>query len=326
MSAVTAFAGRVPAWNKVGTVVEEGTTLAQAFDLAGMRDWNVRKSPLQTVVLSEDGAHMIDVPGRYAVIRDTPTGPTAIPNAVVGERYTTVQNEESEEVLTALVDAGDLLVDTVGVLGEGNQTFTSVRFPEGIKVGGEDPIEVFLLARNSHDGTTAFTLAVTPVRTICQNTLTLALRQARRTYSIRHTTTIQGRIEQAREALKISFDYRDAFAEEMEHLLTVEVTRKEFTSIVDSLIPMPKGDREGWRDRAQQQRDDLAQLFNYAETCEYGRGTAYAAYNAVTEYADWFMPVKGVDPHGIKRAERSLTSSIVQKFKDTGTLRVLALA
>lgn len=319
----THFAGRIPAWQKVGTVVPDGTTVQEAYETAGLLGWNIRKSPVATTVITESGVSNLEIKGQFAVIRDSEAGPTVIGagknrDAVVGPDYKVVQNEETLDVLSALVDAGDLKVDTVGALENGRVVWTSVQVPDGIEIDGDDPLDLFLLARNTNDGSGSFWIGVTPYRPICSNTLNLAIKGARNTYRIRHTVNVKDRIAAAREALQVTFTYRDAFAAEVERLLDTEVTRTQFNSIVEGLIPLTEGDSaraKTFREKAQEQRATLTNLFTSSATTEAGRGTAWAAYNAVTEYADWYLPIKGADADGSKRAARALTSVTVDTFK-----------
>ncbi len=48
---------------------------------------------------------------------------------------------------------------------------------------------------------------MTPVRVVCQNTLNLAFRTAKRTWTARHTSNIKGRIEDARATLQFAEKY-----------------------------------------------------------------------------------------------------------------------
>lgn len=325
----THFAGRIPAWQKVGTVVPDGTSLVEAYDTAGLLGWNVRKSPVTTTDISEAGVTTLEIPGQFAVIRDTPENGGGVAyigekrGAVVGPDYKVVQNEETLQDLAAILDtaSSDLKVDTVGALQNGAVVWTSIQFPSGIEVAGDEPLNLYLLARNTNDGSGAFSLSNTVYRPICSNTLNLAIKGAQQTFRIRHTINVRDRIAQARQALQITFTYKDAFAAEVERLLATQVTNKAFDEIVAGLIPLTEGDTsraKTFRAKAEQQRDDLRSLFTSSPTTEAGRGTGWAAYNAITEYADWLLPVKGADVDGSKRAERALTGTFVDAFKSRG--------
>jgi phage/plasmid-like protein (TIGR03299 family) len=303
-------------WHKLGTVTDGALTAEEASKLAYLADWNVRKLPL----VADDsalGTYHVAVPDKYqATVRTNPiTGLTDV-LGVVGDRYKVVQNEEAFAVLDAIVDEGGAHFETAGALGHGERVFMSMKLPDGIQVAGSDAHDVYLLATNSHDGSSAFTIAVTPVRVVCQNTLTMGLRAAKQSWSLRHTQSVSGRIQEARESLELTFKYLDSFQRELEGLLAVPMTKSEFQMFTEDLVPDTKSTHAGWMDRVNDQRSSLTGLFLMSATNEFGRGTRYAAYNAATEYADWLMPLKGADPDGSRRANRAMTSPTSQSFKD----------
>ncbi len=53
-------------------------------------------------------------------------------------------------------------------------------------------------------------------------------------------------------------------------------------------------------------RATLHGLFTTAPTQDSIRGTRWAAYNAITEFADW-GPLRGADPNHLRRSTRILT-------------------
>lgn len=311
-----AFASaREVAWHRLGTVTEDAMTAEEAAKTALLSGWDVRLMPVQ---VSHEGLGNIRVPGRMATVRTHPITELPDPLGVVGDRYQVIQNEDAFAVLDGIVDEGGAHFETAGSLAGGRKVFMSMKMPNGIQIAGQDAHDVYLLAYNSHDGSSAFTLAVTPVRVVCQNTLTMGLRAAKQTWTLRHTSSVQGRIAEARESLKLTFNYMDEFSKELNAMLDEPMSHTEFKGVAEELVPVNVDSARGWRDRSRQNQSTLRQLFAKAETNEFGRGTKYAAYNAITEYADWYMPLRGQDPDGLRRAERSMTATSVQAFKNKG--------
>ena len=64
--------------------------------------------------------------------------------------------------------------------------------------GRDHALSVFM---NSHDGTGAIKAAMTPIRVVCQNTLNLALSNAKRSWSANHVGNINGKLDDARYTL-----------------------------------------------------------------------------------------------------------------------------
>ncbi len=315
----TSITTRNPAWMTLGhTLTNDVMTADDALTAANMKGWNVRKEAMTT-------ASGIEVPNRVATVRTDPTTGDTRYLGYVGHGYVIQQNEETFGFLDDIVDVSGAHYDTAGYLKDGARVFTSLKLPEGIRIAGEDAVDLYLLATNGHDGFTPFTIAVTPIRLACTNQLTMALRTARQSWKIRHTTHMAGRVAEARESLALTFEYVDAFTAEMEMLLDQSFTDAAFAELTRELFPDAPSGIEAHQQKVDEKRDDLMHLFAEAETNEFGRGTKYAAYNAFTEYADWFTPVRGEDADGTKRATRSMTSDTIQAFKNNA-LRAVQMA
>ena len=111
----------------------------------------------------------IPAPG-YATVRDNPfTGrPEAL--GVVGDLYTPMQNEDHADVSQhAGRRVGRHLRHRRKPRG-GRQVFITMRLPDTMTIGGTDLVDLNIAALNSHDGSGAFRILVTPIRVVCANT------------------------------------------------------------------------------------------------------------------------------------------------------------
>ena len=278
----------IPAWHQLGTVLDGAFTAEQAMELGRLGGWNVRKSPL---FVAETGR---PAEGAYATIRDSPFEPGQTDVlGVVGETYHPVQNEEMADILNILVDESGAVFDTAGSLRGGAQTFVTMKLPGHMLIGGVDAHEMHVAAVNSHDGNSAFSLLVTPVRIVCANTLSAALGGARNTIRLRHTQGLRRNlIDDARRALDMTFDYLDAFQAEADQMINTQLTLDRFEEIVanefgtTSEVPHVAA-------KARNKIEDLCSLFADAQTHEQVRGTVWAGFNAFVEYADHYSEVRG---------------------------------
>lgn len=179
---------RADAWHQLGQQVGHAMTAAEAFEAAGLAGWNVRKMPLvipQEPVLTLDGVTTpppLTVPDSWATVRNNPITGAVDYLGVVGTKYTPVQNEESARVLDAIVDeAGGARYETGGALDGGRKTFLTMKLPTSMILDGidgqSDRTDWYVVALNSHDGSSAFRLLVTGVRIVCQNTQEAAIRR-----------------------------------------------------------------------------------------------------------------------------------------------------
>ena len=308
-------AARQHAWHRLGEVLPAGFTAAQAMSHARLGGWNVRKQPLQTTpILGTDGVAVLDVPEQFATIRTNPVTGRPDVLGVVGSGYTPIQNEQHADLLDALVDESGAHFETAGSLRGGRQVFITMKMPITMRVGGVDPVDLYLIACNSHDGTSAFRLLVSPVRVVCANTQAAAFRRARSSFSIRHTAGARGQIAQARAALGLTFAYAEAFEAEAEAMIAQTVTDDQFSALVAAVWPIEKkSDRA--RTIGANRQHALTRLWRHSPTNTEIRGTKWAAYQAITEYTDHVAPVSAKRYQADVRAERVVTSGTVAQVK-----------
>ena len=277
--------------------------------------WNVRKSPL---IVAETGE---PAPDAYATIRDNPLTPGQVDVlGVVGSQYHPVQNEEMSDILNAIVDESGAIFDTAGSLREGKQVFLTMKMPGHLLVGGVDAHEMHIAAVTSHDGNGSLTLLVTPVRIVCANTLSAALGSAKNVIRVRHTPGIRRNlIDDARHALDLTFDYLDGFQEEADRMINATLTETRFEEIMSAEFASASGVPHAVA-RAQNKVDDLCSLFADAQTHEAVRGTVWAGYNALVEWADHYQEARGP----VENRARSAVLGSGVAFKDRARKLMLA--
>ncbi len=226
-----------PAWhnlaNRIFTQDEEVTTQTM-LEEAKLANWNVRLSPI-TEHIPESWN---DVSTASLVIRDNPFNGGTDVLATVGKRYKPVQNEELFAFADAIHDANaDCRWESAGSLKKGKVVFGTVDIPRTMVLdpqGANDETKLYLIVWTSHDGSVAVQAAVTPVRVVCQNTLNLAMRNAKQSFKIRHTQSVEGRIQVARETLGLALGYFDEFEKQAQALYTQSITDAEFSKLIQT--------------------------------------------------------------------------------------------
>jgi phage/plasmid-like protein (TIGR03299 family) len=289
---------RLDAWHRLGTVADDCLTAEEALAKAHLDNWRVRKEEMTT-------ASGLIVPEKFATVRTNPyTGGVDV-LGVVGTQYVPVQNEDHAELLNALVDESGAHFETAGSLNDGKNVFITMKLPETMKVAGVDDIEVNIAALNNHDGSSAFKLLITPTRIVCANTQRAAIRNAKASFNIHHTKSATGRIEEARQALGLTFKYVDAFEAEAEKMIQETMKEAEFAKLMDELVGVPNLEKNDRTTKSTlQAREDLLYCFADSPTSKNIRNTKWGAYQAVTEWTDHMYPVRG-DDKDIKRALRT---------------------
>lgn len=312
---------REDAWHKLGTTLDHEFTAAEAMDHAHLAGWDVRKIGLTAHDVRDDGVTELEVPDRWATVRTNPvTGATEY-LGVVGGHYTTIQNEAHVDLLDALVDESGAHFDTAGSLRKGREVFVGMKLPDHLTIGGADRIDLNLIALNSHDGSSAFRFLVAPVRVVCANTQAAAIAGAKASFSVRHTSQAGGRLQEAREALGLTFRYVEAFQAEAEKMLAKKVIAPWFDRYAADLLGVDLKAKDKSPRQTLVKLDDLQGLWRSSDTLDGIRTTRWGAYQAVTEYLDHFAPANGNDK-ATARATRTLTSHAANQLKE----RAFALA
>jgi phage/plasmid-like protein (TIGR03299 family) len=204
-----------------------------------------------------------------------------------------------EEILCGFGDGilqyGEPTVSTCGALDEGRQVFMAFKLPKDIKVGGlsDEMIQLYLVTHTSFDGSTATTARLTSIRTVCRNTLEAGKRVAVSEYRIRKTRNAKLAVIQAQTALGLVAPYLADVQAEADAMITTRITKDQFQAIITKEFgpgedPSKKA-VAAWAPREQK----LMELFTTADTQANVRDTAWGAFNAVVEYADWEMNLQG---------------------------------
>lgn len=311
-----ALFARVDPWHRLGTTLEgQAFTAEEAMALGHLGGWDVRKTPLTTTEITTEGVTQLDVPG-FATVRTNPFTHSPEALGVVGSAYHPLQNEEHAEFLNRLADESGAIFDTAGSLRGGRQVFVTMRLPESLTVGGTDRVDVNIAALNSHDGSSAFRLLVTPVRVVCANTQAAALRDHTASISIRHTRNAKTAVQSAREALGLTFAYVQEFEAEAERLINTTMTDAAFADLTATVFGETDRDAPTRTQKAARRRTDtLTRLWADASTQADIRHTAWAGYQSVAEYVDHFAPVRSKDDEATARATRLLTSDEPTRIK-----------
>ena len=287
-----AFALRgTPAWHNLANRIfsqEEEVSTQLMLDEAKLSNWDVRLSPVADHIPTEWN----DSSGAQYVLRTNPFNSGTDVLSVVGSRYKVVQNEDLFSFADNILDGDSRCSwESAGSIKNGKVVFGSLTVPREMVLdpqGANDTTKLYLIVWTSHDGSVAVQAAITPVRVVCQNTLNLAMRGAKQSFKIRHTQTAEGRIVQARQALGLTFAYADEFQKEAQELFQQSVTDKQFSDLIRNLYPKPELDKNGSLKKWESKVVLLDDLYHNSPTNATIKGTAWGAFNALTERLDYF--------------------------------------
>lgn len=272
------FYTREKPWHGLGIKVEEAPTSAEALRLAGL-DWEVAQEP----ILTATG----DVIAGYKVnIRDSDRKVLG----VVSDRYKIIQNREAFAFTDTLLGSG-VRYETAGSLQEGKRVWLLARLPREYIIAGER-ISPYLVFSNSHDGSGAVRVALTPIRVVCNNTLNLALEKASRSWSMIHTGNIADKIQEAKDTLFMAEQYMDSLGNEFENLRRQKVTDGQLKEYVGQLLPMEGNATAAQGKNIMKLRGDLLQRYHDAPDLQGVGNNAYRFINAVSDFATHSRPLR----------------------------------
>ena len=301
---------REPAWHGLGTVFTEEKTTAEMLEAANLNNWNVRLVDVEIPnTLTSDKSYQY-------VVRTNPTDKTQTDVlGVVGERYVPVQNEELFAFGDNILDGGGRW-ETAGSIRGGRVVFGSLALERETVLdptGVADKVKTYLLINTSHDGSIAIQASITPVRVVCANTLNLALgrkgKAPKQSFKIRHTQTAEGKIAVARETLGLANKYMDAFDVMAHAMIQKEITAQDFNNIILAAYPKPEKDAKGAIKKWETKIDTINDIY----TGEFNgmiAGTAWGAFNALTERLDWYRSSRGGNNESILAAASGFDATI----------------
>lgn len=272
------FYVRKAPWHGLGTRVNEAPASKEALEIAGL-NWKVLQEPIYT------GADE-RVEGYKANIRDSDRKVLG----VVTDRYKVIQNEEAFAFTDELLGEG-VRYETAGSLQGGRKVWLLAHMPHEYIITGER-ISPYLLFSNTHDGSGAIRVALTPIRVVCQNTLNLALSTAKRSWSMIHTGDVRQKIDEAKDTLFRAEKYMDELGKEVEALQTKKLTDKKVMDYIEILLPVEDGSTPQQMRNMKRLQDDLkVRYFDAPDLQDTGKN-AYRFINAVSDFATHAEPLR----------------------------------
>lgn len=272
----TMFYTREKPWHGLGTLVAEAPESREALRLAGL-DWKVLQEPVYT-------ENKERIKGYKANVRDTDRKVLG----VVTDRYKVVQNEEAFAFTDALLGEG-VRYETAGSLQEGRRVWLLARLPREYIVAGER-ISPYMVFSNTHDGSGAVKTALTPIRVVCNNTLNLALRTAKRSWSMVHTGDISGKIEEAKNTLFLAEEYMTALGKEFENLREIKLSEKQVMDYIEILLPLEENFTAQQKRGIEKLREDMKMRYFDAPDLKEVGNNGYRFVNAVSDFATHSEP------------------------------------
>ena len=267
-----AYAGDTP-WHGLGTQVSDDITTDGMMEAAGL-DWSVTKQPMYYM---DDLGEMGEVPGKSALVRSSDNKVMDI----VGSDWNPVQNAEAFDFFREFVDAGDMKMHTAGSLKEGKMVWALAKVNDGFTIKtdqGEDSVESYLLFSNPHQYGKSIDVRFTPIRVVCNNTLTLSLNQNVDQYvRVGHQRPFNA--EDAMATLGMAHQKLETYKEAAEYLCQKSYTTDQMLDYFNQVFPSAS-DRDSNKSREAQE------VMHTQAGASLGEGTFWQLFNTVTYMTD----------------------------------------
>jgi len=267
-----AYVGQKP-WHGLGQALDKPATSEEAIRAANL-GWSVSKREIITV----DG---INIPGYRAVVRND----NNFALSVMSEDYEIIENTEAFAFFDSVVGTGGAYYETAGSLQGGKKIFLVAKLPHIIKATKNDEIQQYLTLVNSYDGKMSLRMFFTPIRVVCANTLRASLCNMNESISIRHIGDVNTKIREAQNALGLANRYFAEYQDIVDRLVKAVATKEMVETFLKTVFEVDP--KEAVSTRTQNSMNFVKHLFNSPNNTDYGiSGTAWALYNAATEWAD----------------------------------------
>lgn len=278
------FFTRTKPWHGLGTEVKSAPTSNDALIYAGL-DWTVDQKDVYT----EDGSI---ISGYKANTRNTDNSILGI----VSDRYKVVQNEEAFQFTDDLLGEG-VTYETAGSLQGGRKVWMLAKMPHRYIIDG-DEITPYMVVMNSHDGSSGIKVAMTPIRVVCQNTLNLALNNAKRIWTTKHTENVMSRDHEARETLMLAESYMGELGRGIDDLNKIKLSDKKVLEFMEEFFPVTGDMPEVQRKNNLRLLEDMKMRYFDAPDLAHVGKSGYRFVNAVSDFATHADPIRKTKNYG----------------------------
>jgi phage/plasmid-like protein (TIGR03299 family) len=301
-----AWAGEVP-WHGLGKRVLPDLTPDQMMEEAGV-NWTVRKVPAFANV---NGVNV--AVGRSALVRDSDD--TILD--VVGDDWYPTQNADAFAFFNDFIAEGDMEMHTAGSLKGGKIVWALAKVKESFTLGGKDQVDSYLLFSNPQMYGKSIDVRFTPIRVVCNNTLTLSL-NTKSDNMVRVSHRAEFNADAVKETLGLAHYKMAQYKEMGQFLSSKRYTAESIVEYFKNVFPLAssKADEGKARKDISKGASIALDILDTQPGADFAPGTWWNAFNAVTFYTDhlagrtadnrlssaWFGPNKALKADALEKA------------------------
>lgn len=277
-------------WHGLGHRYETAPETPQEIITAAELDWRVNTAKMKTDLHN-------DVFNYHAIYREDNNMVLGVVNRA---RPEVVQNIDAFNAFEQILGR-EVVVDTAASLGHGETVFGCFKINEGYTVL-DDKIDHYFVVMNDHlkaDG--KVTILNTPIRVVCQNTLSAAL--SNNSYKVRIPVSDNKAVnsELARKIISGAGLAMDSLTSNAQKMVKQKISRDHIEAVLDELFPMIKAEGDSLHTKANETVEMMRETFLSeclgADNLGNYRGTQYQVFNALTDFSQHYFknPEKSYD-------------------------------
>lgn len=270
-----AYSGNSP-WHGLGKKVPADLSPEQMLEAAGL-NWEVRKVPAFVTINDSQVAV-----GQSALVRSSDDKIID----VVSDDWNPVQNQEAFEFFNEFIAAGDMEMHTAGSLKGGQIVWGLAKIKQSFELFKGDQIDSYLLFSNFHKYGFSTDVRFTPIRVVCNNTLTLSLSSAvERMVKISHRRTFE--TDNVKGLLGIATDKLQQYKEMAQFLGSKRAKEEDIVQYFTRIFPVTGSDSKKDSKKSVSRNASLAMdLLSAQPGSKYAEGSWWQPVNAVTYLTD----------------------------------------
>ena len=264
-----AYAGELP-WHGLGTKVVADLTPEQMMQKAGV-DWTVEKQDLVTAGGSTVKSEQALVRSSDGAVLD-----------VVGKGWNPVQNSEAFNFFEEYVKAGDMEMHTAGSLNDGKMVWALAKTNDSFELFNGDVTENYFLFSNPHQFGKAIDIRMTPIRVVCNNTLTLSLnKESDSMLKVNHRKEFD--VAEVKEQMGIAREKLDQYKSMAEFLGSKRYTSDNIIQYFNEVFGSPAKEKvDGVLPFTSNNAKIAMENLSTQPGAKFGEGSFWQAFNTVT--------------------------------------------
>jgi len=266
------YAGAVP-WHGLGKQISPDLTPEQVLAEAGL-DWEVSKVPAFANIAGKQTAV-----GWSALVRSEDNKVLD----VVSDDWNPVQNQEAFEFFNDFIAEGDMEMHTAGSLRGGQIVWALAKVKDSFELFGGDRVDSYLHFTNFHKYGCSTDVRFTPIRVVCNNTLTLSLNtKVERMVKISHRREFDG--DNVKLMLGVAQEKLSKYKEMAKFLGAKRYTADSMVDYFKSVFPV-SGPENSKKEISKSAKTALG-VVETQPGAEFARGSFWQLFNTVTFFTD----------------------------------------